>query len=237
MEFLEFKTMILQYAEDENIDSGKIEELIVDFFKRKAIPNLESIQKFVVRCSINNPGEVFKNTSRCSYNPNPKSIGLQRCNYPKQQVFYCSMYSDTDLAFSSLTCIVETAWEHIEDLTTMRTYCTLSRWQCKRPLQLWVLPFSELSCEKNRDFKKIRMNMTNILDKHIGSKEIIQSLEFMSDVFCERKNKRLYHRISSSFYNALCVFEKYKNRRPYVSFSKYRRRRTKSCFKKRINRQ
>lgn len=212
MKFTEFRDNLLNLASDENIELRQIQAFITRYFKKMAIPHLESLLKFVVRCSMNKLGEVFKNISRCSYNPNIKDIKLQRCNYPEQQVFYCSMYTDSDFASSSLTCIVETAWEHIEDLSLSRTYCTLSRWQCNRPLQLWALPFSDRSCKKNRDFEKIRKNMTKIIkEEHKGSDDIIKSLEFISDIFAEKNNKKINYKISSSFYNALCYFERYKN--------------------------
>ena len=209
MTFNDFKNGVITLAEDESIELKQIESFVTNHFKDKAIPQLQSIQTFVVRCSMNNPGEVFKNISRCSYNPNIDDIKLQRCNYPKQQVFYCSMFSDTDLASTSLTCIVETAWEHIEDLNTSRTYCTLSRWQNIRPLNLWVLPFSEVSAEKNRDIKRIKETMDKFITEKHNYLELRTSLEFMSEVFSERENKRVYYRISAAFFNALLFFESF----------------------------
>ncbi|HKC34609.1 MAG TPA: hypothetical protein VKB95_01055 [Chitinophagaceae bacterium] len=179
------------------------------YFKNKSIPHLQSLQTFVARCSMNYPGEVFKNISRCSYNPNIDSIKLQRCNYPKQQVFYCSMYSDTDFASTSLTCVLETAWEHIEDLNTSRLYCTLSRWQNIRPLNLWILPFSKVSAEKNRDMKRVKETMDKFIREKGNYSEVNKSLEFMSEVFSEKKNKHIYYKISASFYNALLFFENF----------------------------
>ncbi len=209
MAFTDFKNCILSLAEDERIELREIQAFITRYFKNKAIPHLQSLQTFVVRCSMNNPGEVFKHISRCSYNPNVDDIKLQRCNFPKQQVFYSSMYSDTDSASTSLTCVVETAWEHIEDLTVSRTYCTLSRWRNIRPLNLWVLPFSEVSAAKNRDMKRIKETMNKFIREKNNYSELRKSLEFMSEVFSERKNKLLYYRISSSFYNSLLYFEKF----------------------------
>lgn len=210
MEFKDFKRTILELASDETASLRQIQALITKYFKRKHIPHLESNLSYVVRCSMNDPGEVFRNVSRCSYNPNSQAIKLQRANYPNQQVFYCSMYSDTDYASSSLTCIVETAWEHIEKLDEMRNYCTLSRWQCSRPLKLWILPFSEESCNKNRDFNRIRENMTNLIRKDgRNSEDTILALEFISDCFADRKNKKVSYRITSAFYNSLLFYEKF----------------------------
>src|SRR6266568_1782058 len=103
MNFNDFKNLLHQLAQKEENNLREIQALITKYFKNKAISHLESIQQFVVRCSLNKPGEVFRNISRCSYNPNIKNIPLQRCNYSEQQVFYCSMPTDTDFATASLT--------------------------------------------------------------------------------------------------------------------------------------
>lgn len=210
MNFEIFRDKVLNLAHDRNSSLRQIQALITHFFKNKYITHLGSLQQYVVRCSMNGSGEVFKNITRCSYNPQTHDIKLQRCNYPEQQVFYCSMYSDTDLASSSMTCIVETAWEHIENFEETRTYCTLSRWQCTRPLRLWVLPFSEQSCQKNRDFKRIRETMTGLISNSDRDKdEMIKPLEFMSDIFSKRNDKQVYYKISSAFYNSLLFYEKF----------------------------
>lgn len=212
MHFNDFKVRIEELVSSEEKNQRQIQALITNLYKNKVIPHLGSLQKFVVRCSSNKPGEVFRNISRCSYNPNPTDIPIQRCNYPRQQVFYCSMFSDTDFATSSMTCLAETAWEHIEDFEIARTYFTLSRWQIKRPLKLWVLPFSDLSCEKNRDFKSIKANMEEFVKKLFNQpNEIIQSLKYISEIFCKRENKKIYHKISSAFYNSLLFYQKFMN--------------------------
>lgn len=212
MTFDDFKNCLISLAEDRNIELRQIQAFVTKYFKNKVIPHLQSLQTHVFRCSMNQPGEVFRNISRCSYNPNIDGIKLQRCNYPRQQVFYCSMYSDTDLASTSLTCVVETAWEHVEDLNISRAYCTLSRWRNIRPLNLWILPFSQVSTSKNRDMKRIKDTMDKFIREKNNYSELTRSLEFMSEVFSERKNKPLYYKISSSFYNSLLYYEKFMNR-------------------------
>ncbi len=153
MNVSEFKKELLFLAENDSVELKELENFISDFFIHKSLPHLESRNSFVVRCSINNSGEVFNNVSRCSYPPkNGKvKIKIQRANYPDQQVFYCTMPTDTKFASASSTAIVETAWQYIEDIKINRNYATLSRWDTSRPLNLWVLPFSEISCKKNND--------------------------------------------------------------------------------------
>ena len=119
------------------------------------------VNSFVVRSSKNDPAEIFSNILRCSYKPTKDGILLQRCNYAEQQVFYCSTYSDTDSASTSMTCLVETAWEYIENHGICSSLFTLSRWRITRPLNVLILPFSKLSIEKKGDFKKIKIDFEN----------------------------------------------------------------------------
>lgn len=122
------------------------------------------------------------------------------------------MFSDTDDATTSSTCLVETAWEYVEDLTKPTCIFTLSRWILFRKLTLWALPFLKLACQKNRDFQKIRSEMQlQINTKFPGDNEPITALEYMSDIFSRRNNKKMYYNITSAFFNALLFFEKYKN--------------------------
>ena len=210
MVFSEFKDQVLKLAEDESVELTHIQAVITDYYKDKPLPYLQSVNTFVVGCGVNLPGEEFKNVSRCSDPPDDRKayIPLQRGTYPGQQGFYCSMPSDSDYATASATCMMETAWEHVEDLTNSRTYLTLSRWQNSRALNLWVLPFSDKSCQKNRDFERIRKNMSSLVDKRFhDSLDVLASLEFISDAFCENRNKKTYYRITSPFYNALLSYE------------------------------
>jgi hypothetical protein len=211
MRFDDFKGLILSMAEDESVSLRQIQSVIARFFRNKPVPFVQSIQTFVVRCSINKPGEVFKNVNRCSYPPDEikDRIGIQRANYKGQQVFYCSMPTDTIYATATLTCVLETAKEHIEDLNVSRTYCTVSRWTNCRPLELWVLPFSEECCARNGDIRTIRSNMQSLISKSFkDSQEFTVALEFISDAFSTRSNKQAYYRITSAFYNFIQYYER-----------------------------
>lgn len=208
MDFKLFKNEVLALAKNKSIPVRAIQSVLIRYFKDKRLPFLEELQTYVVRCGINGPGEVFATVDRCSYNPDRKKIELQRCNYPKQQVFYCSMWSDTNLAATSLTCIVETAWEHIKDIQSKRSYCTLSWWDCTRPLVVWALPFSQKSCLKNRSFFRMRAQFEKILKQEPNGREHLQALAFITKAFSARPNKQFYYRISSAFYNTLLHLER-----------------------------
>lgn len=210
MGFLEFKNKIEDLAESNSDNLRKIQALITRFFKNKPIPHLDCTHQYVVRASKNNPGEVFSKVSRCSYNPFPKTIPIQRCNYSGQQIFYCSLYSKTEQASTTMTCLAETGWEYVEDLKLASCNFTLSRWVLKRPLKLFALPFSKISCEKNDDFKRIKENIViDINSKFEYTDEIMQCLEYISDVFCKREEKNKYYKISAAFFNALIFYQHY----------------------------
>jgi hypothetical protein len=218
MDSEEFKARLMSLAQDDTVPLRKIQAHITCYFKNElTIPYVKSIQTFVVRCGINKPGEVFSNVTRCSYPPNEykNHIGIQRANYPGQQVFYCSMPTDSKFATASSTCIVETAWEHVKDWNIRRTYLTVSRWSTIRPLQLWILPFASISLNRNQDFRKIRENMTKLItDSYENPDEAVKMLMFLSDAFSSTDNKKAYYRITSAFYNSLLFFERWMSK-PY----------------------
>jgi hypothetical protein len=203
---------IVNMAKDESVSLRKIQAIMTRIIGVIGLPHLQNYNAFVVRASINDPGEVFNNKSRCSYPPDNHidKIKLQRANYDRQQVFYCTIPTEDMFASSQVTCILETAWEHIEDITLSRTYATLSKWQCTRPLTLWIFPFCEQSCQSNKEWKTIRDTMYQILEEQYPeSKDQRKILTFISEAFAKKENKRQWYRITSAFCNALLFYEKH----------------------------
>jgi hypothetical protein len=208
MNFTQFKEQIETLAKSSENNLRNIQALITKYYKRIGIIEFDSANMYVVRASRNDKQEVFKSIERCSYNPNFDSIPLQRCNYPSQPVFYCSMYTESDNASTSFTCIMETAFDEIRNYKISKSYYTLSRWDLTRPLKLWVLPFSKLSHKQNKDFKFMSNELMQSLEKHENKIEIISSFKYMSEVFCKRNNKKIYYKISSAFFNYLLFSQK-----------------------------
>jgi len=132
MELNEFMNKIEELAARDTDNLRQIQALITCYYKNIGAIMFPCNNKYIVRASPNGEGEIFSNISRCSYNPAVQNIYLQRCNYPEQQVFYCSMYSDTDMASTSMTCLMETSKETIDN-NVNRKYITLSRWEVTRP--------------------------------------------------------------------------------------------------------
>jgi hypothetical protein len=201
MNFIEFKNRVEILANSTDQNQHDIEQVIAEYYGKLGVLEHESDNMYVVRASKNGTQELFKDVYRCSYNPNLSSIPLQRCNYPAQQVFYCSMFTQTANSTTSMTCILETALEQVKDHKINKAYYTLSRWNLKRRLKLAILPFSKLSHKQNSDFKIMSATTKESLKKHVNRKEIVAAYTYMSDVFCKRRQKKLYYKISSAYFN------------------------------------
>jgi hypothetical protein len=212
MTFLDFKKLIENMAYEEETNLHKIYDLIYFYFSKIGIIEYAPNYYYVVRASKNNVNEIFTNSQRCSYNPNSKKIPLQRCNYPEQQVFYCSMFTDTDDSSTSFTCIMETALEDVKNKDLLESYYTLSRWNLTRPLKLCILPFTYRNTKKNKDFSVMRNKLKKDLRNNNKRDEILTALEYISKVFCKRNDKKKYYKISSSFFNYLIYSDLFKDK-------------------------
>jgi hypothetical protein len=135
MDFTEFKEKIESLAKNPESNLPDIQALISKYYKKIGTIEFDCRNMYVARASRNNKGEVFQAVDRCSYNPNLDDILLQRCNYPGQPVFYCSMYTESDKASTSLTCIMETAIDEFKNYKINKSYYTLSRWDLTRALK------------------------------------------------------------------------------------------------------
>jgi len=211
LEVAQFKKEVLEIAGDLQSTQEELEVFIYGFFLHKPIPIVLSSYSHYVRCSLNHSGEVFTNTARCSYNPNATSVGLMRCNYPGQQVFYAAVPASSKVT-PSMTAMLETTMEHVKDHDVKKHRLTLSRWVPNRKLNLFIFPFSKESVARNDDLKIANDHFNQILLNTFGSGQMdaIQyfrdSLEFMSDVFTKGEDKQVYYRISSAFYNCIMKF-------------------------------
>lgn len=214
MNAIQMKNLLLSLAADQTVPLETIELAISRYIVGKPIlPVTDFAYAFVVRCSPNNIGlgEVFNHVSRCSYNPCKKRIGIQRCNYPGQQVFYAAVTSETKSVKASTTAIMETAFGYVKDKSISRFYFTLSKWRLKRQLRLFVLPFAKRSRRNNFEFRKMNRLFNKILHEAVlkhGSdyNDLKTFLTFISNVLCTRSKGNYYYRISSAFYNSILSF-------------------------------
>lgn len=208
--FTQFKNQVETLAKKPGNNFREIQSVITRYFRKFGVCIWDCSNLFVVRASKNDVGKVFENKERCSYNPLKEKIELQRCNYPQQQAFYCSMYTKAYNSSTTFTCIMETAIAEMKNVRFNLAYYTISRWNLMRPLKLWVLPFSKLSHQKNEDFRLIATTLKKALEKHSKRDEILTAFKYMSEVFCKRNNKKIYYKISSAFFNYLLFLDKIK---------------------------
>lgn len=214
MNATQMKNLLLSLAADKTVPLETIEFAINRFIVGKPIlPVTDFAYQFVVRCSPNNigPGEVFSHVSRCSYNPFPERIGLQRCNYPGQQVFYAAVTSETKFIKASDTAVMETAFTYVKDKRINRFYFTLSKWRLKRKLRLFVLPFAERSRRTNFEFRRMNRFYNRLLSKIAVQhgrdfNDLKKFLTFISNVLCTRSKGNYFYRISSAFFNSILSF-------------------------------
>lgn len=217
MDVKTFSDELLKMASNTELPIEQIENYISEFYKTKPLPIANYMFDSVTRCSINEPNEIFKNTNRCSYNPFVKNIPLLRCNYKEQQVFYAAVPTTSITLGASTTAILETTMEHIRNHDIKKYHVTLSRWNIVKPIPLYIFPFSKKCIQRNVDFQVANENYNRVFADTFGSqnteavKYFKDSLEFMSDVFCESENKSIYYRISAAFYNCLTKFARNKN--------------------------
>ena len=72
MELGLFKNELFKKANDLSVSLLEIEDYVYSYFKFKYIPYVFYKNDHLMRCSLNEPNELFKNVSRCSYNPAKK---------------------------------------------------------------------------------------------------------------------------------------------------------------------
>jgi hypothetical protein len=215
MKVSDFKNKLFQLVDDFG-PQEEIEKTICDFFVTKPALTLSASYPFLARARINVSGEIFSKTSQLSYNPDPSKINMQRANYAGQQVFYGAAPAETKYADVQSTALVEACMKHVRDHSISYVYLTIGKWIVHRPLRLTILPFSSLSVEKNDDFKRANENYESMFAETFGDKssEAIRyfkdSLEFMSDIFCQINNKEKCYPISAAYYNGLYKFSEKK---------------------------
>lgn len=211
-----FKKELYSKASDITVPMHIIEDHFSILLKSIKIPYVFCNPPYLMRSSLNNLNEIFPNVSRCSYNPIVEKINLQRCNYPEQQVFYCCVPSESKQVSSSLTTLLETGIEYITNKNRQASIFTLSKWCTLRPLLLYMLPFSTISFEKNKDFRILNERIRPYIDTEFHNrpdekKAFFEFFEMMCNIFITQEQKQFYYRMSAAFYNALVKRAKKEN--------------------------
>jgi hypothetical protein len=207
IEISELKERLWNLASDKSITVYEIENFLRNFIKRKPLPLVEIAFKSYCRCSLNSKGEIFKTVSRCSYNPNLDGIELQRCNYEKQQVFYAAVPVQSEIKCHG-TAILETSWEHISNYYLDYYFMTLSRWTTRRNLSVFFFPDLERIHAKREgvDVEKDILESGEINPENVSY--YLSVLKLFREIFGEKKDKDVWYKVSSAFYNCIMRFGK-----------------------------
>jgi len=208
LSFKEIKKRIDTILNSKELNFQYFENLIKECIFNLPIPTAVSTHEFLVRCRINNNGEVFNKISQISYNPNPGSIGIQRCNYPNQQVFYGSLFNNTSKSSTLLTAVLETTFEWIKKEDISQIYTTASRWEIKKPFNLITMAFSEQAINKSALMKNAYENYELILDKNKNItkrslNECKEILFYLTSFFENADNKENSYKVSAAITNYL----------------------------------
>ena len=198
-----------------------LEKVMAEFYSGIGIPIVDIAHPFLSRVRYNDyDGDKF-NLYKCkqdiSYNPNTKKIFLQRANFPGEQVLYASVPIENNTQIAWRTALMEVGFEYVKDESRSYEYFTITKWAITRPLHLVVLPFSKLSNLKNADMARAAETHRNLILEYFQSNNLInshshlQALEFISDCFCERNDKEVYYRITSTYCSLVRKWVKYNN--------------------------
>lgn len=198
-----------------------LEKVMADFYSDIGIPIIDIAHPFLSRVRYNEYDDEKFSLYNCkrdiSYNPYPKKIFRQRANFPGEQVLYASVPLENNTQIAWRTALMEVGLEYAEDESRRYEYFTITRWAITRPLHLVILPFSELSNLKNADMARAAEVHRNFIFEYFHSNNIInpyghlKALEFISDCFCQRKDKQVYYRITSTYCSSIRKWVKYNN--------------------------
>lgn len=207
MELAQFKTEVKKISGSDN-NQQQLEELIFEYFSHKPISYYEiEPGRFIVRGRHNKNGEVFSKSSQLSYNKNSDEIKLGRVNYAGQQAFYGVVPHQNNNSDSFSTVMMEISRNSIQDLNAKREYFTIGKWQVQNSLRVAVMPFAKSCANRNPDMKAMKQYYDEYLVKmfgqHPANQYFLESLEYISDLLCQYKDRAECYRICAGFYNAL----------------------------------
>jgi hypothetical protein len=198
---------LFKCVNDKEVNSYDFENIFSQVLIQTPLPLYDKDINFIVRCRIvKETDKEIKTIKDLSYPPDINEIKLQRCNYNNQQVFYGSVFPDSNYSTTSFTAILETVSETITDTSILQITTYLSKWLVKNEFSNFILPFNENSIIKSKIIKKYAQIYQNyILSNNINTKfpfeEYLRLLFFISECFTQKDKK--YYKLTSGFFNYL----------------------------------
>ncbi|MEZ5016077.1 MAG: RES domain-containing protein [Flavipsychrobacter sp.] len=209
MELETFKDQVWELAKN-GATQQELEDFVGMFYSHKPISYYEiEAGRFIARGRYNENGEIFCNKDQLSYIKDDLSkVKPGRANFSGQPVFYAAIPHDSTYSNTISTIMMEVALNSIHNFQTSREYFTVGRWRVKKPLTVAVLPFSATNLDRNPSMSAMREYYNNYLIKQFGhhpaNQYFLDSLEYISDLFCRYDNRDISYQICAAFFNAIC---------------------------------
>lgn len=189
-------------------DITALEGLMVAYFSHKPIPTIPiEVGRFIARGRYNESGKVFSKRIEITYNTNISKIKPGRANYSQQPGFYAVFPHSNSFSNTFSTVMAEIAMNHLKDLKLSREYFTIGRWRVCSELKVAILPFAQLCIEKNSFMREMSEGYEKLLNDrhgdHPANAYFIESLRYISELFCQYDDIDRCYRICACFYNAL----------------------------------
>ncbi len=199
---------------EEKSKTSNFEELVdicYSIVQRVPIPLVKIDVNYIVRCRPNDPGQIFKQSSELSYNPNQDKISQGRFNLIKEPIFYAVLPSNSKNNYPPE---LATIFETCKDLKTILTIAkeklvTLSYWKIAKEFFAISLSFYDEAKNKNDNIHNINTFFETILKNRFTdtSKEpLLKLYRFLSQKASHVKEDDSDYLITTAFKHALTKF-------------------------------
>lgn len=183
----------------------------IQLFVYLPICALEVTEKMIVRARRNENGEIFFRQTQVSYNTEKvDKIYQGRFNRPKQATYYGSLPIISTKANSSITAIIETHKELLEDSNENDFRYTVSRWSVT-PFMCVCLCFNDNHLSSNPRMKDIVHEFLVGLRSNSNDSSyefIIEAYDYLSHIASKKSININTYLLSSTIFEAMVIVHK-----------------------------
>ena len=141
--------------------------LCYNLIERLPLPLHKYSNSFIIRARENKNGETFKDESQLGYNKTcPDATDLARFNMKGKPDFYGAIPISSDEADGTMTAILETCKDLINDkCTDFNKRFTLGKFVVRKPINVIMLTFYLEAWQKSTHIQNINPAYTEFVDK------------------------------------------------------------------------